>query len=372
MKKYIWVVLVILVIMIISVGLSKFENENRGSLRIGVAIPLTGIASVVGESEKNGIDLAVKEINQSGGINGRSIEVVFEDDHTDPKQTVGAVQKLINIDGATVLIGGTWDFLANAVIPVIDSQKKILITPSALPDTLEKTSPYLFVTHSPVALLEGGIVKFLANFSRPRVVTISVNNLWGKAHLATFSRAISVSGGTLLKEVIVPNFDGNDIQRELTIIKSLKPDVIISALNFADSVSLLRRRSELNIPAKILADFHVEDGFNKGNIPNKLLSGVNIFVFSDASQDFFEKYQKMYGQLPNTYADTAYDAVYVIKQAVENAYGKTDTESLVQGIHSINNFKGASGILDFSKNNYPSNKLPIVKIFKDGKFVEVK
>jgi len=95
--------------------------------------------------------LAVDEINKSGGVAGRQVQVVIEDDHTDPKQTVSAVQKLIVVDHVNALIGGTWDFLANAAIPVIDRQKMVMITPSALPDTLEKTSPYLFVTHSPVS-----------------------------------------------------------------------------------------------------------------------------------------------------------------------------------------------------------------------------
>jgi len=368
-----------ILIIVLSVGVIMwawvYKNNSQTTegemIKIGAVLPITGIAAVVGENEKNGIQLAVDEINASGGISGRKIEIIFEDDRTEPNQTVGAIQKLISVDKVDALIGGAWDFLANAAIPVIDREKKIMITPSALPDTLEKTSEYLFVTHSPVSLNETAIVEYLEKAGGNKVAIFSVNNLWGQAHLAVFKKAISLSGKTLVNETIVPQFDNNDIQRELSLLKPLHPDIFIVALNFGDSANFLRKKEELGISGNVLADFHVEDGYRQGNIPEELLSNVSIFVFSDPGKEFDDKYFNVFGKQPGTYVDTSFDAVYAIKQAIENERGKTDSASIIRGMRKIIDYNGASGRIDFSKHNYPENKIPIIKIFDGKEFVNI-
>ncbi|MBI3572357.1 ABC transporter substrate-binding protein [Candidatus Kaiserbacteria bacterium] len=371
--KNLWIALIVVAVVIVGYFvLGQKPKEVTGEpIKIGVAIPLTGIAAIAGENEKSGIELAAGEINKSGGIAGRPLALIIEDDHTDATQSVSAVEKLISVDKATALIGGTWDFLANAVEPVVDKDGVVLVTPSTLPDTLEKTSPYLFVTHSPVAINERAITAFLKKTPGSKVAIMSVNNLWGQAHLNTFKKSIAASGKTLVKEVIVPQFDNNDLQTDLATIKAAKADSIITALNFGDSVAFLKKKAALGIDAKVLGDYHYIDGYQQGNIPKELLTGVTVFVFSDPTQAFIDTYVGTYRRQPGTYADTAYDAVYVLKQAIENSGGKTDSASIVAGLHKINDYNGASGHIDFSQNNYPANKQPLLKIFGGSGFVPV-
>lgn len=202
-----------------------------------------------------------------------------------------------------------------------------------------------------------------------KIAIVSVNNLWGRAHLATFKKAIEQNKKTLVKEIVVPEFDNNDIQSHLTSLKPIKPDAIIMALNYGDTVAFIQKKNALQITGKLLGDFHVADNYANGNLSKELLSDVTIFVFSDPSAHFIERYKAAYGKEPGTYANTAYDAVYVIKQAIENSGGRTDSDSIVDGLHKITSYQGASGRIDFSKNNYPANKVPLLKVFKDGQFV---
>lgn len=348
---------------------SPVAEENAPSVKIGVAIPLTGIAAIVGENERNGIELAVKQINSSGGVSGRLLQVIIEDDGTDASKSVSAVQKLINIDKVDALIGGTWDFLANAVVPVIDSEKKVMITPSTLPDTLQKTSPFLFITYSPVASIQGVVTRFLRKVQGNTVVTISVNNTWGQAHLDTFRKAIIAAGKSLAKEIVLPEFDNNDLQTQLSLIKPLHPDAIVVALNFGDSATFVKKKMELALSGVVLAHYNLEDEYAQGNIPKSLLNGITIFVFSDPEGDFVQKYSETYHQKPGAYADTAYDAVYVLKKAIENEAGKTDSNSIIAGLRLITHYQGASGLVDFSQNNYPNNKIPLLKSFDGSQFV---
>ncbi len=371
-KKLIWLLVAIAVIVAVFVSVAKkaTDSKNKTIIKIGAVLPLTGIAAAHGENERDGINLAIKEINAAGGINGKLLEVVLEDDQTDPKTTVTAVTKLINVDRVEVIIGATWDFLANAAIPVIDQNKKVLITPSALPDTLEVASPYLFNTHSPVAINESVFEKFLEQFTSGKIVIITPNIPWGKAHADTFKKAIEHTGNTLAKEIILPKFDNNDIQRELTLIRNLRPDAILTAINFSDTVSFAKKKQELGIKAKVLAEQKTEDMYTRDELSESNLRDFYVFRFSVPSQEFIQKYKAEYGKSPQEYADTAYDAVYAIKLAIENA-GEYDAESIKNGLHKIAHFDGASGKIDFTTNNYPGNKLPVLEMFNGERFVEV-
>ena len=132
MKNLIWL---IVVLVIIGGGAWWFSQKPETPpaaaepIKIGAVLSLTGPAAPHGENEKMGIDLAVTEINNTGGILGRPLKIIYEDDQTSPVQTVTSTTKLITIDKVEAIIGGTWDFLINAAAPVIREKKKILITP---------------------------------------------------------------------------------------------------------------------------------------------------------------------------------------------------------------------------------------------------
>lgn len=371
MNKKIWIVAIILIVVTLVGWRIYGGSKQNGTIKIGAVLPLTGIAAAHGENERDGINLAVKEINMTGGIRGKQLQVVFEDDQTDPKNTVSAITKLITVDKAEVIIGGTWDFLANAAIPVIDQNHKILITPSALPDTLERSSPYLFDTHSPVAINERVAEKFLRLLTGKRIVVMAVNNPRGIAHANAFKKAIASTNSALIKEVDLPKFDNNDSQRELTLIRALNPDAILTALNFADDAAFVKRKTELGIRAKVLAEQKVDDMYQRGDISKELLKDFYVFRFSSPGAGFIERYQKEYHKLPQEYADTAYDAVNIVKLAVENADGKYDADSVKNGLHKINNYRGASGLINFTGRNYPENKQPVLEMFQGDHFVEV-
>ncbi|MBI2097946.1 MAG: ABC transporter substrate-binding protein [Candidatus Vogelbacteria bacterium] len=342
------------------------ENEP---IKIGAVLSLTGPAAPHGENEKMGIDLAVREINNAGGVLGRPLKIIYEDDQTNPVQTVNSVTKLITIDKAEVIIGGTWDFLINAAAPVIEKEKKVLITPSALPDTIEKPNDYIFSVHSPVAVHAPAVEKFLSQFNDGRIVTIVQDNPWGLAHQKVFKQAVEKTGNLLIKEIVLPKADNNDIQGELTRVKLLNPDAILVASNFSDVTNLLKRRIELKLPAKVLIEQKVIEMYNNGQLSADMLNGVVTFRFADPDLSFTRNFQDFYGRFPGQYSDTAYDAVYLIKKSIEYS-DRIEAGSIQSGLKKITDHQGASGWIDFSVNNYPENKSSILEVLKGSKFIE--
>lgn len=364
------VIVVVLVLILVLIGRRDSAPTSSEPIKIGADLPMTGIAAIYGEHQKNAISLAVEEINNDGGVLGRPLEVIYEDDGTEAKQAVSVVNKLISVDNAPVIIGATWDFLAGAVMPVIDSQKRILITPSASQDMIESTSSYHFTTYMAISSNRGVVEKYLSKFRQPKAVIIYANNYWGKAHGEMFKKALENSGGVLVKEVVLPKFDNNDMQRELSLIKASGADVVLGALNYNDVVTFSKRRTELGIAAPVLAHANFANAYYDKKISAGSLKDISIFRPALPKTDFVEKYQQKFDKSPLAEADSAYDAVYAVKYAIEEV-GKTDSESILTGLRQID-FVGASGRIDYPELNYPVNKLPILQTFNGQDFVTLK
>lgn len=360
--------MILTALLIVSLGCSPESRTAEERVKIGAVLPLTGIAAIHGQNERQGIDLAVKEINAAGGIDGKHIEVIYEDDESTPTKSLTAVKKLIDVDGVHVVIGGTWDILANAIIPEIDKQKVVLLSPSALPDTLTQTSPYFFSVHSPVAINQKVFEAFLTNLPGKRVGAIVVNNPWGFAHLNTFKKAVDATGAELVEERVVQNFDNNDLSTELAIVKEQQLDGLFVTLNFNDMVILGRKRMELDIRTPLLAHSNLVSSIEAGRLPITTGAGITIFRFSAPSPQFVDTFTAEYGKPPEIYSDIAYDTVYVIKQSIEK-HGDS-VEGILQGIREVN-LTGASGNIYFGHDNYPANKQPILEKITNGAYVKV-
>ncbi|HLD04532.1 MAG TPA: ABC transporter substrate-binding protein [Candidatus Nanoarchaeia archaeon] len=363
MKKFVWVAFILALLL----GCSN-EKITENTINIGAVLPLTGSAAVYGQNAQHGIDLAVKEINVAGGINGKPIRVIYEDDGTEAVKSVTAIQKLIDIDGVHVIIGGVWDFLANADIPVIDQQKVLLLSPSALPDTVTQTSSYFFVFHSPVASNQVVFEKWLKLLPSKRVGAIVISNPWGLAHLDTFKKAVQATGATLIEERILPNFDNNDISTELTKFQSENLDGLFAAINFNDFLMLDRKRKELDFQSSLLAHENFADHVKSGRLDASNAEGVYVFGFSEPTPEFVTKFINAYGESPVFVGDIAYDIVYALKMAMEGSGENTD--QIIQVLQKID-FQGASGRIYLGDKNYPLNKKPILEKIVNGKFITV-
>ncbi len=368
MNKTLQIIIGIIIIVVIVVLVVVFSGKKplEGEVKIGAVLALTGIAKNHGQNVREGIDLAVKEINESGGIDNKEIKVIYEDDATNSKETVTIAHKFINIDNVDVIIGPTWDFLANAIIPVIDKEKKLTISPSVMGDTLEVPSPYFFTTFSPVAFKQKTVEKFLEQFENGRIGIMVINNPWGLTHLGPYEKAISATDNVLVKEIVLPKFDNNEISTELALLKNLNLDAILVCLNDRDSVNFLKKVKELDIRAKILGNEHIGDIIKNDLLDIDTADGIYFTDFSLPLEGFLKRFRKVYNKEPGLYADTAYDTVYLIAKVIEQ-YG-ADSESIRQGLKEIK-YTGVSGEISFDENNFPSNKQFELILIKNGQFV---
>jgi len=139
-KVIIGVIIVILVVSGIIYGVKNSNTDSNVDITIGAVLSQTGYGAVDGVHIKKGMDLAVMDLKKEG-IN---VKIVYEDDATDPKQTVSAIQKVINQDKVDVVVGPIWSFLVDAAAPVIDSNKIVTLSPSSSSEVVEGGSDYMF------------------------------------------------------------------------------------------------------------------------------------------------------------------------------------------------------------------------------------
>lgn len=376
-QKQLWIglgIVIILVLAVVWMGRSPARQPTTGEpIKIGAVLSLTGPAAYHGSNIQKGINLALKEINGAGGIQGKKLEVILEDDQTQPKETVSAVQKLINADRVSVIIGPTWDFLSNAAVPVAAAAGVALVSPATLPDTLHeqnRESPYFFSTHAPVSTSKEAVKKFLAKEKVKHAAIIAVHNDWGAAYANMFVAAVKESGGTVTKLVRLPQVDNNDLRTDLTIIKKSPAQAVLLAMNFNDDANFVMRYRELGLTQKVLGNENFGVPFRQGKTSFKDGADFYEFEFSKPDASFTERFQTTYNEIPGIYADTGYDAAYVIKQAIERS--GTESKAIARGLKTIKDYQGAAGLIDYTVNNYPINKSVMLKKITENGFVEVR
>jgi len=196
-----------------------------------------------------------------------------------------------------------------------------------------------------------------------------INNAWGKAHERTFEKALENAGRhTLVATVVLPKFDDNDIQAELTKLKPLRPTLILTALNLHDPAIPVRKNRELGLNMQVVAHNNIAPNVLNGDVSSEVMEGLVTYHLSPPKDSFVVAYRERFGREPISEADTAYDALFVIKEAMEKT-GATDAESIRRGLREVTDYDGVSGRIDFSEHNYPENKVPILKVFRGGEFV---
>lgn len=342
-------------------------TDAPAKLRIGAVLPLTGAASIHGQNEREGLELARKEINKAGGIAGKQVDIIYEDDQTDSAKSVTAVKKLIELDNVKLIIGGTWDFLANAEIPVIDQDKAVLISPSARPDTITRDSDYFFVMHSPVLLHERAIEKWIDITNVSSIIAVVVDNPWGAAHIKALRAAARAKNITIIEERMLPSFESNDISTEVTKVKALRADGLFAIMNFNDNAMLAKKRIEQSIDIPILAGEDFLTALTSGKMEPSQAEGVSILLFKSDPTGFPARFEKEFNKPADIYSDTAYDSLYAIKAAIEKA-GSQDPDQVIEALHEIE-FDGASGKIFFGEKNFPENKNSVLGTIQDGIWV---
>ena len=363
MKKTI--LLIILISMLLPAALFAQTAEP---IRVGVFLDITGVTSIFGIPTRNGIKLAVEEINAAGGINGRRLKVFLEDNQGRPEKSTEVAARLINENKVHAIIGDVASANSLAVAPLAQEAEIPMITPASTNPRVTAVGDYIFRTCFIDPLQGEAMAKFAFNELMARRVAIltDVNSDYSKGLTENFTQTFTRLGGKIVAKESYFQSD-SDFKGQLYKIRSRRPDAVYLPGYFGQTGVIAKQARRLKMLMPLLGG----DGWDSpelwklgGNALNNTYITNHFAVDNPAAEvrDFIKKYEAKFNEKPDSLAALGYDAVYVLADAVRRA-GTTDGELLRDAIAQTKNISGVSGkIAQIDKNRNAVKPVYILKL----------
>ncbi len=363
MKKVIKTLLIALFTLMFFIGCSK---EDTSVIKIGGIFPLSGDVAVYGVEAKNGIELAISEINAKGGVNGKQVVLISEDDEGSPEKTVNAFKKLTSKDKVKIVIGSLTSGCTAAITTLAQNQKILLIAPAATMESITDAGNYVFRACfiDPFQGTVGG--KFAAEIldSKRAAVLYDTDNDYSVGLYENFKKSFVANGGSMVAEESYTTGDV-DFNAQITKIKSANPDVVYLPDYYA-TVSLIAKQLRAQ-------DIHTPivgaDGWGGlvDNAGDEVLNGFYSDHYAADSTDdivvsFVNAYKDRYKSTPVSFAALGYDCVYILKDAMERA--GSEEASIVRNEVEKTNGAYVTGQLTFDAKRNPIKSAVMMEIVK--------
>ncbi|MGB9734763.1 MAG: branched-chain amino acid ABC transporter substrate-binding protein [bacterium] len=362
-KKYIVMVLVL------SFLLSCTHKSNV--IRIGVAGPMTGDQSIFGRDERRGVELAIEEWNKKGGVLGKKIELIVEDDQHDPRQAVAVANRLVT-DGVVGVIG---HFNSNCSIPASAVYHRAGIPMISHGSTNPQLTEQGFDNVFRVCGRDDQQAKIAANFvcntlKLSRIAIVQDRTTYGEGLADEFKKWLSNNCKVVYYGSIIQG--DKDFHAVLTNIKAEKPDLIYFGGVYPEGGLLVKQARQLGIKAIFMGgDGIMGPEFIKiaGSDANGVYAtfGPDINRVASARQ-FIDSYKKAYGE-PGPYSIYAYVATNILLSAIKDS-NSLDPAVIIKYLHS-HSFNTALGTIEFDSKGDVVHSPYVIWQVQNGQFVQL-
>lgn len=348
------------------------SGKKNDTIKIGGIAPLSGGVAVYGTECKNGIDLAIEEINAAGGINGQKIEFICEDDEGDSAKSVNAYKKLVTKDRVKVIIGSLPSGCTMAITNLAQAQKVVQIAPAATAVAITNAGNYVFRAcyTDPFQGKIGGKFAYENLGTKKAAILYDIGNDYSVGLTDNFTAEYTSMGGSIVSKESYSTGD-KDFNAQLTKIKAANPEVIYLP-DYYGTVALIAkqlRAQGINVPI-VGADGW--DGLTD-NAGDEVLNGYYSNHYSENSssaavQTFVKSFKAKYNKAPNSFAALGYDCVYMLRDAMK-ASGSTDDSAKIRDALEATNGDYVTGHIVFDANRNPVKSAVMIKLVKadDGK-----
>jgi branched-chain amino acid transport system substrate-binding protein len=315
-----------MVVACLMIGLSIGWADNS-PIKVGVVLPLTGEQAKFGEIEKNSLLMGLEEINKAGGVNGRMIELLIEDDTGKPDVGRSAVEKLISQDKVVALTGGYSSAVTYAVCAVAQQRKvPFLVSTGSADKMTEQGWDYVFRIAPPVSEYPKALNSFLAEIVKPRSVAIlHENTLFGQSGAKEFAEQCEKAG---IKVLIKDGYEAGavDFRPLLIKVKAAKPDLVYMISYEMDAALLMVQSKELNFNPKLFVGGG--GGFTLPEFAKNAGDAAELVFSADlwsahlpypGAKEYSENFQKRFGSATEYHGAEAYGSIYVVADALKRA-----------------------------------------------------
>jgi len=367
-----------IVVMALAFSCNKSGDDNgtpnRTTIEIGYFGDLTGPTFNFGQSAINGLLMATSEVNQAGGINGRQIDVVIEDDKGSPEEAARLTAKLIDQDKVVAIIAGGTSGNSRAAAPKAQASHIPLVSPSSTDPAVTQTGNYIFRACF-VDTFQGEVMaRFAINTLKAKnaAILFDFNSPYSKGLADYFKLSFARLGGSIAIEQTYTQGDA-DFKGQLSTIRAAEPDVIYIPGYYGD-VALIAKQARMIGLAQPLLGADGWDAPELWQLGGDALNGAYISTHysvddpSPAIQQFVDLYKQRYGNLlPDAHAALAYDAARLLFDAIARTES-TDGDKLREVLAQTKNFNGVTGVISMDGDRNAVKPAVVLKL-QDLKFI---
>ncbi len=351
-------------------------KQDANVIKIGGNFELTGGVANYGKQAVNGIQLAIKQANASGGVLGKQISLILADNKSEAAEATNAITKLITQDKVVAVFGPATSSNTLATVQVSQDNKIPVITPTGTNEKITvdngKTRPYAFRSCF-IDPLQGTIMgNFASNTLKAKTAVMYIDNSsdYSKGLAKSFETVFTQNGGKVLGQEAFLQKD-QDFKSTLTKIKALNPDVVFLPAYYEEVGKILKQAREMGMNMPFLGT----DGWDDSKVVE--IAGAaplnNTFFSSHfSSQDtdpnvvkFIEAYKKEYNQEPSVFSALGYDAGLLLIDAIKRA-NSTDPAKIREALEQTKNLQLSTGIVTIDANHNPIKSAVVIEM-KDGK-----
>lgn len=356
-----------------ALGLAGCQKTSTDEIAVGEFASLTGKEATFGISSHEGTVLAVEELNAAGGVLGKKIKLLTEDNQSKAGESANAVNKLVAKDSVVAVLGEVASSRSLEAAPICQSNKTPMISPSSTNPKVTETGDFIFR----VCFIDPFQGTVMANFAKKTLkaqkiaVFTDVKSDYSKGLAKFFKEAYTKAGGQIASELDYNGGD-KDFKGQLTAIKSSAPDGIFVPGYYTDAALICIQAKEVGLNVPIFGG----DGWESEKLTEIGQDAVEGTYFSthytpDAGGDkgkvFVEAYKKRYsGKLPDAMAALGYDSAMILADAIKRA-GSTEGQKIRDALAATKDYDAVTGKITINAQR-DADKSAVILQVKGGKF----
>ena len=351
---------------------SSTPGAGGDTIKVGEFASMTGNEATFGQSSHKGTQLAIDDLNAAGGVLGKKLELLMEDDQSQAGQPATVVRKLISRDGVVAILGEVASSRSLEAAPICQQNKIPMISPSSTNPKVTEVGDYIFR----VCFIDPFQGTVMANFAlrtlhlKNVAVLTDVKSDYSLGLAKFFKQGFIAGGGTIIAE---QNYSGGDkdFNAQLTSIKAANPDGIFVPGYYTEVGLIALQAKQLGISVPIFGG----DGWESSalmSIGGSALEGDYYSTHfspentTPAVQEFVQKFKAKYNETPDAMAALGYDSAMILAAAMKAA-GTTDGAKVRDALAATKDFSGVTGKTTIDANRNASKPAVILTI-KNGQF----
>ncbi len=316
---------------------------QSGPLKIGVVTPLSGTYAGIGQQVKWGLDMAAAQINAAGGIAGRKLELLYEDEEANPAVATQKAEKLFQVNKVDFLTGTVNSGSTLAVGQVAERNNKLIATTVSFSDaiTADKCSPNVFRVNARAGMQSAALAEWLAK-EKPKanVFYLGPDYEMGRSTVAAFKSAAEATGSKTVGEVYAP-LDNKDYSPFFGQMRSAKPAVIYTSVAGNDTVRLFNQMAEFGLARNVQVvgasgTVTSQNLSAMGKTADGFVTGVGYSPNIEGAENkkFVADFKAANRATPDLYGADSYGVLFFYKAAVEKARS-TDTDKVREAMRGL-------------------------------------